>query len=38
LPGFCGIFRHLIDADGVRQIGILRDPLMLPAPAKSAAG
>jgi hypothetical protein len=29
---------EVIDADGVRQIVVLRDPLVLPAPAKSAAG
>jgi hypothetical protein len=28
---------EVIDAEGVRQIIVLRDPMMLPAPAKSAA-
>ena len=28
---------EVVDADGVRQIVVLRDPLMLPAPAQSAA-
>ena len=28
---------EVIDADGVRQIVVLRDPLMLPAPKQSAA-
>jgi hypothetical protein len=28
---------EVIDAEGVRQIVVLRDPMMLPAPAQSAA-
>jgi hypothetical protein len=28
---------EVIDADGARQIVVLRDPMMLPAPAQSAA-
>jgi hypothetical protein len=28
---------EVVDADGVRRIVVLRDPLMLPAPAQSAA-
>jgi hypothetical protein len=27
----------VVDADGVRQIVVLKDPLMLPAPAQSQA-
>jgi hypothetical protein len=29
---------EIIDADGVRQIVVLRDPLMLPAPSAAKAG
>ncbi|WFU82523.1 DUF5335 domain-containing protein [Bradyrhizobium sp. CIAT3101] len=29
---------EVIDADGVRQIVVLRDPLMLPAPSSAKAG